>query len=115
MTCPRSLLFSSTAKNRSKKPDTLALFITSLSSFPEVIDLLIPKVKRAKGSEILDSVWVTWLLRKPPPLIFTLGGNTPIASDLSLFTKFKSSAKSEFFMKCKSQDGQMTKKGGASA
>lgn len=71
MTRPRSLLLSSTTKNRSRSPDTLALFITSLNSFLEGIALLIPKkMKRAKGSDILDSVWVTWRFRPLPHTYF---------------------------------------------
>lgn len=72
MTRPRSLLLSSTTKNRSRSPDTLALFITSLNSFLEGIALLILKktMKRAKGSDTPDSVWVTWLFRPLPHTYF---------------------------------------------
>lgn len=69
MSRSRSFLLSSTTKDR----DILALFITSLNSFLEGIALLIQKkkkMKKAKGSDILDSVWVTWLFRLLPHTYF---------------------------------------------
>lgn len=97
MTRPRSLLLSSTTKNRSRSPDTLALFITSLNSFLEGIALLILK-KKWRGQRVVTSQtqfgWLGFFVPSPT-LTFTLRWTVSVAVSLSLLTKLKSSAKSD--------------------